>query len=72
MTRIKITMVVLSWSVAISLASVARAAEPASDPQTGWWPAFVPNVTVPGPAAPVPAGTEQLVFEGAECAGISG
>ena len=72
MTRIKITMAVLSWSVAISLASVARAAEPASDPQTGWWPAFVPNVAVPGPAAPVPAGTEQLVFEGAECAGISG
>jgi hypothetical protein len=65
-------MAVLSGSVVLSLASGAHAAEPASDPQTGWWPAFVPNVTVPGPAAPVPAGTEQLVIDGAECAGISG
>ena len=44
----------------------------AADPQTGWWPPFVPDVPVPGTPAPAPAGTEQLVIEGAECAGISG
>lgn len=46
----------------------------AADEKTGWWPPFVPEVPVPAVAAPpaAPAGSETLVLEGAECAGISG
>ncbi len=44
----------------------------AADEQSGWWPPFVPDVPVPVAPAPAPARTEQLVIEGAECAGISG
>jgi hypothetical protein len=44
----------------------------AVDAQTGWWPPFVPDVPVPGAAAPAPAGVATLVIDGAECAGISG
>jgi hypothetical protein len=44
----------------------------AADEKTGWWPPFVPDVPVPAAPAPAPGGTEQLVIEAAECAGISG
>ena len=44
----------------------------AADEKTGWWPPFVPDVPVPAAPAPAPGGTEQLVIENAECAGISG
>lgn len=46
----------------------------AADEKTGWWPPFVPDAPVPAAAEPMaaPPGSETLVIEGAECAGISG
>ncbi len=49
-------------------------AQGAADQKTGWWPPFVPDVPTPAPAEPMvaPAGSETLVIDAAECAGISG
>ena len=46
----------------------------AADERTGWWPPFVPDVPTPAAVGPVsaPSGSEGLVIDGAECAGISG
>jgi hypothetical protein len=65
-------LVFLSLSLVLSQSHSVGAVETNADPKTGWWPPFVPNVAVPRIATPAPAGTEQLVIEGAECAGISG
>ncbi len=61
-----------AWLLSFS-STLAAATLVASDPQIGWWPPFVPNVPIPEvQPAPPPAGTEELIVEGAECAGISG
>jgi hypothetical protein len=53
------------------LALAATATLAAGDAATGWWPPFVPDVPPPAAVAPAAAGEEMLI-EGAECAGISG
>ena len=57
-------------SLRLLLTLTATATLAAGDAAIGWWPPFVPNV--PPPAPQVPAAGEQLVIDGAECAGISG
>jgi hypothetical protein len=57
-------------SLRLLLTLTATATLAAGDAATGWWPPFVPDVPPPAPQAP--AAGEQLVIDGAECAGISG
>jgi len=59
-------------AVALALLAGLVSQTLAADPRTGWWPPFVPDLPIPGPTAPPPAGTEPLLIEGAECAGLSG
>ena len=62
----------LALSATVAFGSLQRHAL-AADAQTGWWPPFVPNVSVPVTELPsVPEAAETLVIEKAECAGISG
>ena len=60
----RVLLAVVLWGCAATLH--------AADEKTGWWPPFVPDVPVPAAPAPAPGGTDQLVIEAAECAGISG
>ena len=50
-----------------SVTAAEPGVSPSTDPLTGWWPPFVPNVPVP--AVPVAqADQEVLTIEAAECA----
>ena len=62
------------WVMSAVVLGVSVVTLGAADEKTGWWPPFVPDVPTPAPAEPTapPAGSETLVIDGAQCAGISG
>jgi len=61
------------WFYCLALLLGVTTLVSAMDAKTGWWPPFVPDVPVPAPmTTAAPAGTEALVIDGADCAGISG